>query len=171
MLPAPASGKSAGGRDEILNTLRNGLYAVAVSLFALASLSAAHAQQLSPALQSAIGHWQVINDQGQPGGQVETYLVNGKLFGKVTQPRPGRHPGDVCDKCPGDLKNQLIQGLLFLRNFHPDGDVWSGGTVVDPDNGKEYKGKLWTVGKDKLFLRGYVGISLLGRTQTWTRLP
>lgn len=154
-----------------MNTLRNSLCAIVVSLFALVSLSAAHAQQLPPALRSAIGHWQVINDQGRPGGQVETYLVNGKLYGKVTQLRPGRHPGDRCEKCSGDLKNQPIMGLVFLRNFHPDGDVWSGGSVVDPENGKEYKGKIWTIGEDKLSLRGYVGISLLGRTQTWTRLP
>ncbi len=89
-------------------------------------------------LQAAIGHWQVINDEGKPGGQVETYLVDGKLFGKVTQLRPGRQPGDLCDKCPGELKNKPILGMVILRNFSPDGDVWVGGTVVDPENGKEY---------------------------------
>lgn len=138
----------------------------------LASVTAtAHAQQLSPALQSAIGHWQVINDEGKPWGHVEIYLADGKLFGKVTQLRPGRHPGDVCEKCSGELKNQLIQGMVIIRNFRPDGDIWAGGTVVDPENGKVYKGKLWSVGQDKLSLRGFVGFSLLGRTQTWTRLP
>jgi uncharacterized protein (DUF2147 family) len=45
------------------------------------------------------------------------------------------------------------------------------GTVVDPENGKEYKGKIWAVGKDTLKMRGYVGISLLGRTESWVRLP
>ena len=71
-------------------------------------------------------------------------------FGKVTQLRPGRHPGDVCDKCSGELKNQPIMGMVIIRNFKPDGAVWAGGTVVDPENGKEYKGKIWTVGQDKL---------------------
>jgi uncharacterized protein (DUF2147 family) len=150
---------------------RNGLYTLAFALIVLASATAVHAQQLSPALQSAIGHWQVINDEGKPWGQVETYLVNGKLFGKVTQLRPGRHPGDVCDRCSGELKNQLILNMVIIRNFKPGSDVWTGGTVVDPENGKEYKGKIWTVGQDKLSLRGYIGFSLLGRTQTWTRLP
>jgi len=149
----------------------NGLRAIVIALVALTSIAAAHAQQLAPALQAAIGHWQVINDEGKPGGQVETYLVDGKLFGKVTQLRPGRQPGDVCEKCPGDLKNKPFMGLVILRNFRPDGDVWVGGTVVDPDNGKEYKGKVWSLGSDKLSMRGYVGFSLLGRTQTWTRLP
>jgi len=149
---------------------RNGLCAVAFTLIALISV-AAHAQQLSLPLQVAIGHWQVINDEGQPGGQVETYLVDGKLFGKVTQLRPGRLPDDVCDKCSGELKNKPIQGMVFLRNFKPQGDDWTGGTVVDPENGKEYKGKITAVGADKLNMRGFIGISLLGRTQTWVRLP
>ena len=61
-----------------LKTRRNGLSCLAFALIVLASV-AAPAQQLSPALQSAIGHWQVINDDGKPWGQVEIYLVEGKL--------------------------------------------------------------------------------------------
>jgi uncharacterized protein (DUF2147 family) len=152
-------------------TRRSGYCALVLALFALASVGGAHAQQLSPALQAAVGHWQVINSEGKPGGQVETYLVDGKLFGKVTQPRPGRLPGAVCDKCSGELKDQPIQGLVILRNFKPEGDDWVGGVVVDPGNGKEYKGKIWTVGKDKLFMRGFIGISLIGRTEAWVRIP
>lgn len=151
-------------------TRRTSLCVITLTLIVLASI-ATQAQQLSPPLQAAIGHWQVINDEGKPGGQVETYLVDGKLFGKVTQLRPGRHPGDVCDKCSGDLKNKPIQDMVFLRNFKPQGDDWAGGTVVDPENGKEYKGKIWSVGRDKLYMRGYIGISLLGRTQSWVRIP
>ena len=62
-------------------------------------------------------------------------------------------------------------GLVILRNFRPEGTAWVGGTVVDPENGKEYKGKLWTVGSDTLSMRGFIGFSLLGRTQNWKRLP
>ncbi len=149
---------------------RSGLCAI-IFIFLLTALAPAHAQQLSPTLQAAVGHWQVINDEGKPGGQVETYLVDGKLFGKVTQLRPGRHPGDVCDKCSGEFKNQPILGMVFLRNFKPQPENWTGGTVVDPDNGKEYKGKIWNEGKDKLYLRGFIGFSLLGRTQSWIRIP
>ena len=150
---------------------RNGLCAFALALFALVSVAGAHAQQLSPQLQNAVGHWQVINDDGKPWGHVDTYLVDGKLFGKVTQVRPGRNPKDLCDKCSGQLKNQPIEGMVIMRNFHPDGDLWVGGYVVDPENGKEYKGKITAVGADKLNMRGFIGISLLGRTQTWVRLP
>jgi len=147
------------------------LCAFALALLALIWVGGAGAQQLSPKLQAAVGRWQIVNSDGTPGGKVETYLENGKLFGRVTEVRPGRTPRDVCDKCAGEYKNQLILGMVFMRNFHPDGDDWVGGTVVDPENGKEYKGKIWAVGKDSLHMRGFIGISLLGRTESWTRIP
>jgi uncharacterized protein (DUF2147 family) len=155
-----------------MNSTRNRrLYALALALFALVSVAGTRAQQLSPKLQNAVGHWQVVDSDGKPGGKVDTYLENGKLYGRVTEVRPGRTPKDLCDKCSGDLKNQLILGMNLMRGFHPEGDDWVGGTVVDPENGKEYKGKIWTVGKDELHMRGFIGISLLGRTEVWTRIP
>jgi len=147
------------------------LFAFAAALLAMVSVAGARAQQLSEKLQNAVGHWQVVNSDGSPGGKVDTYLTDGKLFGRVTEVRPGRTPKDVCDKCSGEYKNELILGMVIMRNFHPEGDDWVDGTVVDPENGKEYKGKIWAVSKDSLKMRGYVGISLLGRTETWTRIP
>lgn len=127
-------------------------------------------QQLSPALRAAIGQWQVIEEGGKPGGHVETYLIDGRLFGKVTQSRPERPPDEPCAKCPGELKDKPVLGMVVIRDFRPEGDRWVGGTVLDPKNGKIYKGKIWTEGDDRLRLRGYVGIALLGRTETWVRL-
>jgi len=92
--------------------------------FTLLAVAAVGAQQLSPKLQNAVGHWQVLDGNGKPGGQVDTYLVDGKLFGRVTQLRPGRSPHDLCDKCSGDNKNQLILSMVIMRDFHPDGDDW-----------------------------------------------
>jgi len=140
-------------------------------LFTLLAVAVVGAQQLSPKLQSALGHWQVMDGSGKPAGQVETYLVEGKLFGRVTQLRPGRSPQDLCEKCSGGNKSQLILGMTIMRDFHPDGDDWVGGTVVDPENGKVYQGKIWAEGKDKLNLRGFIGIPLLGRTANWVRIP
>jgi uncharacterized protein (DUF2147 family) len=151
------------------STENKSLFVLAFALFAVASMAAAHAQQLSPKLQNTVGHWQTYSD-GKPGGQVETYLENGKLFGRITQVRPGRTPSDLCDKCSGEYKNQRVLGMVLMRNFHPDGDDWVGGTVVDPENGKQYQGKIWSVGNDELHMRGFIGISLLGRTETWTRM-
>jgi uncharacterized protein (DUF2147 family) len=145
--------------------------AFAATLFVLVSIATADAQQLAPKLQNAIGHWQVVNSDGSPGGKVDTYLENGKLFGRVTEVRPGRTPQDLCDKCSGEYKNRPILGMVIMRNFQPEGDDWVGGTVVDPENGKEYKGKIWAVGKDALRMRGFVGISLFGRTENWIRIP
>jgi len=142
-----------------------------IFLCALVLVVSARAQQLTPKLQNAIGHWQVVNSDGSPGGKVDTYIENGMLFGRVTEVRPGRTPQDVCDKCSGDYKNKLILGMILMRNFHTEGDDWIGGPVVDPENGKEYNGKIWAGGKDELHMRGYIGIQLLGRTERWTRLP
>lgn len=146
-------------------------FCIWVCVVVLVSIAGAGAQQLSPKLQSAVGHWLVVNSDGTPGGKVDTYLQDGKLFGRVTEVRPGRTPKDVCDKCSGEYKGQLILGMVIMRNFQAEGDDWVDGTVVDPENGKEYKGKIWSVGTDALKMRGFVGISLLGRTETWTRLP
>jgi uncharacterized protein (DUF2147 family) len=149
-------------------------YFLALALVAVIFAGLARGQQLTPKLQSAVGHWQVTksdDSDGTPGGQVETYVENGMLFGRVTRLRPGRAPDSVCDKCSGELKNQRIMGMVIIRSFHPDGDDWVGGTVVDPENGKVYKGKIWAIGKDKLGMRGFVGISLIGRTATWVRIP
>ena len=146
------------------------LFVLTLCLIALAAVGTALAQQLSQKLQNAVGRWQTFND-GKPAGQVETYLVNGQLFGRVTQVRPGRTPQDICDKCSGDLKNKMILGMVIMRGFHPEGDDWVGGTVVDPENGKEYQGKVWSEGKDDLSMRGFIGISLLGRTAKWKRMP
>lgn len=143
----------------------------AVGTLLLLCSAAIPAQQLSPKLQNAVGHWQVVNSNGSPGGKVDTYLEGGKLFGKVTEVRPGRTPKDLCDKCSGEYKNQLILGMVIMRDFHVQGDDWVDGTVVDPENGKEYRGKIWSVGKDTLKMRGFILVSLLGRSETWTRIP
>lgn len=149
---------------------KKSLWLPALVFLCAASPAITHAQQLSTKLQNAVGHWQTYTD-GKPGGQVETYLQNGQLFGRITQVRPGRTPQDLCDKCSGEYKNQRILGMVLMRGFHPEGDDWVGGTVVDPDNGKQYQGKIWSVGGNELHMRGFIGISLLGRTETWTRIP
>ncbi len=160
----------AGGRALLSSKYKHVLPLILV-LCLLDLAAPGRAQKLTPKLQNVVGHWQVIDSDGSKGGQVETYIENGILFGKVTGARPGRSPDSVCNKCPGVLKGQRIMGMIVIRNFHPEGDDWVGGTVVDPENGKEYKGKMWAIGSDKLGMRGFVGISLIGRTATWVRIP
>lgn len=78
-----------------------------------------------------------------------------------------KHDRENPDK---SLQSRPIMGLVFLKGFKFDGKKeWNGGTVYDPESGKTYKGKIWLENDNTLGLRGFIGISLLGRTEKWTR--
>lgn len=69
------------------------------------------------------------------------------------------------------LRTKPLKGLMILRSFkHESGNVWTDGKIYDPKNGKDYSCKMTLVGNDKLDVRGYIGISLIGRTDNWTRV-
>ena len=76
----------------------------------------------------------------------------------------------MCDKCTDDRKGQPIIGMEILRHMRQNGDEWSGGEILDPENGKTYRAtmKLTEDGK-KLIVRGYIGMPMFGRSQTWVR--
>jgi uncharacterized protein (DUF2147 family) len=80
-------------------------------------------------------------------------------------------PADsVCGKCKGAQKGQRIIGMEIIHNMRADGDEWSGGEVLDPETGKTYRARMkLTDGGQKLVLRGYIGLPLFGRSQTWVR--
>jgi uncharacterized protein (DUF2147 family) len=122
---------------------------------------------------SAVGRWTTIDDETKkPKSVILIYEDGGKLFGKIEKlyREPNEEPNPVCDKCEGALKNQPILGMVILRNLEKDDDEWSGGTILDPGNGKTYKCKIAVEdGGKKLKVRGYIGMSLLGRTQHWVR--
>src|SRR5512140_807785 len=142
--------------------------AIPALLLPLALLAGpARAADLAAAL---VGRWTTIDDATKKEKSiVEIYEENGKLFGKIEKlldPKPD-DPEPVCKKCEGELKDKPILGLRIMWDFKKDG---SGGRILDPDNGKVYKCKLSpTDGGKKLDVRGFIGISLLGRTQTWLR--
>ncbi len=143
--------------------------AVVVALIAAAVTvtPAALASQASP-----VGTWHTISDiDGKPRGIIEIKEVNGKLVGTVTGTLvPGEKGDKTCERCTDERKGQRIIGMEILRGLKPDGDEWNGGEILDPDNGKTYKAKLHLEdGGKKLVLRGYIGFSLLGRSQTWIR--
>jgi uncharacterized protein (DUF2147 family) len=123
-------------------------------------------------LDSPIGEWITISDKtNEKSGVVEIYDDNGKLNGRIVKVFPGndRHPNDVCKSCPDAFKNKPIQGLEFLWAFvQKDEKLWINGQLLDPKNGKIYKGTIKLVdGGKKLELRGYWGI--FSRSQTWIR--
>ncbi|AEI65656.1 DUF2147 domain-containing protein [Corallococcus macrosporus] len=147
--------------------------------FGLASLtlllaSNAFAEDKAPAAApAAVGRWTTIDDETKkPKSVIAIYEENGKLYGKIEklfrEPKEEQNP--LCDKCEGALKNQPIIGMTILRDLKKDDDEWSGGSILDPANGKTYKCKIAVEdGGKKLKVRGYIGMALLGRTQYWVR--
>lgn len=141
--------------------------AVTLFLFLIGLTASSFAQDISPALKGAVGKWQQVKANGQVGGQVELYLVGDKLFGKIIRVSDGLPA--TCERCSDDLKGKPMMGLVVFRNFSPDGDTWTGGTLVDAESGKVYKGKVKAQGND-LLVRGFIGFSMIGRTETWKRV-
>lgn len=128
------------------------------------------------AVLSPVGKWETIDDRsGKPRSIVEIENINGVLQGKIVETLvipDAPKPLTVCVKCKGPRKNQPIIGMTVLWGLtqREEGGSWSGGKILDPRTGEIYscKVKLSEDGK-KLSVRGYLGISMLGRTQTWVR--
>lgn len=139
----------------------------------LATLTVLFATSALAQAPSAVGRWTTIDDETKkPKSVITIYEEGGKLFGKVEKlfREPNEEQNPVCDKCEGALKNQPIVGMVVLRDLKKDDDEWSGGTILDPANGKTYKCKIAVEdGGKKLKVRGYIGLSLIGRTQQWVR--
>lgn len=122
--------------------------------------------------QSPVGTWKTIDDKtGKEKSYVRIYETKtGKLQGEVVKIlTPGKEDAK-CTECDGDNKNKPIKGLVILWGLEKDGKEWSGGHILDPNSGKQYKASMKMSGSDKLEVRGYLGVSLLGRTQTWERV-
>lgn len=116
------------------------------------------------------GIWQTIDDEtGQPKSHVEIYQKNGAYYGKVVKLLPAATT-DKCIDCPGDKKDKPLVGLDILWDLKPYKDYWSYGQIVDPKDGSVYKCSVWLEGSDKLKVRGYIGVSLIGRNQEWQRV-
>jgi uncharacterized protein (DUF2147 family) len=117
-----------------------------------------------------VGLWKTIDDKtGRPKALVRIFERNGELFGKVEAGLDG-HKERVCDLCKDERKNQLVGGMEVIRHMKKSGDEYVGGDILDPDTGRVYRCKLRVEdGGKKLDVRGFLGFSLLGRTQTWIR--
>jgi uncharacterized protein (DUF2147 family) len=127
-------------------------------------------------IDSPIGRWQTYDDRTrEPRGMVRIFAKDGKLFGRIERKPEKRDPSDRCSACTDDRKDQPIDGLEIIRNMSKSDEdplEWSGGEVVDPDTGRVYRFKMRIEDRGAtLVVRGYFGISLLGRTQTWNRVP
>ena len=125
------------------------------------------------AQNTPVGKWRTIDDKtGKPKSIVEIYeTTNGTLAAKVLevlQSDKGPHP--LCDACKGERHNKPVEGMVIAWGLKHEGNTWDDGRILDPHNGKEYSAKMTPIdGGQKLEVRGYMGFSLLGRTQTWIR--
>ncbi len=140
----------------------------------LVSAPAVQAQQASP-----VGSWRTIDDEtNEPKSIVEIYEgEDDKLYGKVVEIlKPSREAernaqGEIiCTACDGERKNQPIEGMVIIESMEKDGDEWEDGTILDPAKGKTYKAKMSLQDANTLDVRGFVGFSFIGRTQTWERV-
>jgi uncharacterized protein (DUF2147 family) len=120
--------------------------------------------------QTIFGKWKTIDDEtGKEKGIVEIFERNGKIFGRIIDILDIEHKHHKCEKCEGEDNNKPILGLTIIKGMKKNGNEYEGGKVLDPKNGKSYQCKISLDGKDKLIVRGYIGISLFGRSQTWVR--
>jgi len=120
--------------------------------------------------ETPVGVWKTVDDKsGKVRSNVEIYEQDGKLFGKILSiPDPDGPDGrpKICIKCPGADKDKPIVGLVIIRNLTANGDRYTGGTIMDPEEGKVYRAEIW-VENGRLRVRGYLGPFY--RTQTWLR--
>lgn len=141
---------------------------LAVALAAMLSLPAAWAADASP-----VGLWKNIDDvSGKPKALIRISENRGELEGRIEKLfRPAdEDQNPKCVKCEGVLKDQPVLGMVFMSGLKKSGDEYTGGEILDPDNGKVYKSKLTLVdGGKKVNVRGYIGIPMLGRSQVWVR--
>ncbi|MCP5536615.1 MAG: DUF2147 domain-containing protein [Akkermansiaceae bacterium] len=91
----------------------------------------------------------------------------GELMGVISYVKDPKRTHDTNNPDASKHKRKLL-GLVIIRGFSKEGDKWGGGTVYDSKTGKTYKGKIW-LEQGKLMMRGYVGVSLIGKTASWTK--
>ncbi|RYG14126.1 MAG: DUF2147 domain-containing protein [Burkholderiales bacterium] len=125
---------------------------------------------MSAAAADAVGRWKTIDDEtGQAKSIVEiSKAANGTYTGRIVELLRPSKPNPVCDKCKDDRKNKPITGMEIIRGMKKDGDAWSGGSILKPDEGKIYKSKMKLIeGGKKLEVSGCV--SFFCKSQVWVR--
>jgi uncharacterized protein (DUF2147 family) len=151
-----------------MTTINKRLTTIVLTVILLNIVSSLVAAELSP-----VGLWKTIDDNsGQPKGLVRIREINGQFDGRIEKifPKPGDDPAPKCDKCDGARRNQPVLGMTILWGLTKQGEDYQGGEILDPENGKIYRAKMKLAdGGKKLEVRGFIGVSLFGRSQIWLR--
>jgi len=121
-----------------------------------------------------VGNWKTIDDKtNQPKSIIRIELVDQKLQGTVVKifTAPGDRPDPVCEQCKDHRKDKPVIGMTIMSGLKKTSStVWEGGEILDPNNGSIYQVKLNLDLEAKLLnVRGYIGVPMIGRTQTWIR--
>jgi uncharacterized protein (DUF2147 family) len=132
-------------------------------------VSYGNAQSTDPVL----GVWKTIDEKtNQPSSLIRLDEKNGELIGTVTEliPSPGETLVTHCNLCKDERKGKPIIGMMIMKGLKKSSPgAWSAGEILDPEDGEIYKVKINMVNDKTLEVRGYIGVPLLGRTQTWVR--
>jgi len=143
---------------------------VSAAVFVLLSAVAGFA---SADVNSPTGLWKTIDDKtGKERSLVRITETNGVFEGRVEKiyDQPGDDPQHLCKECEGERKDKPIIGMTILWGLKKDGEQYAGGEILDPKNGSIYRAKMKLLdGGKKLEVRGFIGVSLFGRSQTWLR--
>ncbi|HEU4851888.1 MAG TPA: DUF2147 domain-containing protein [Telluria sp.] len=137
-------------------------------LLALLAQPGAWANDSSP-----VGLWKNLDDvTGKPKALIRISEHRGELEGRIEKlyRAPDQEANPRCGQCEGVRHNQPVIGMVFMSGLKKDGEGYSGGEIIDPDNGKVYRSRIRLVdGGRKLSVRGYIGMPVLGRSQVWVR--
>lgn len=138
-----------------------------LTAIALIAASAAACAQMTP-----VGLWRTIDDDGKTEkSQVRITEKDGVLTGVIEKITDPTKQDSKCDECTDDRKGKPVIGMAIIRGVKQDADdkeTWTGGQILDPNNGKTYKTRLKPIeGGKKMEMRGYIGF--LYRTQVWIR--
>ena len=151
--------------------MKKSVFAATLALVSLVLAASPAITSHAADAQSPIGVWKTVDDKtGKARALVRIYLQDGKYFGKIEQSFTPGAEARVCSECTDERKNQPIIGLLIIRNVTLKDGKYGGGDILDPDNGSVYRCKFHLEdGGTVLVVRGFIGFSLLGRSQTWHR--
>ena len=123
---------------------------------------------------SPVGRWKTFDDEtGKAKSIIRVYEDKGVLLGKIDSllPWPGKSPDRVCEACTDDRNGKPIRGMMVMWDLHAKGSTWENGRILDPASGKIYRCRIaLDPGGKSLTVRGFIGISLLGRSQKWERV-
>lgn len=142
---------------------------IMVSMLLALSSGLLQAESMSP-----VGLWRTIDDKTKKERSIIriSEAEGGELRGVVEKifDQPGDDPAHLCKECKAERKDQPIIGMTILWGLRKEGEGWAGGEILDPKNGKIYRAKM-SLSEDgnSLDVRGFIGFSLIGRTQTWHR--